>query len=134
MAHMPQSIEKTRQELESRLEEIKPKADELVAEVKWITDTIVSIDAHADGSNGVATKSGRRTRRSSGRGRPRGTGGRAQEVLKILQDSDEPLSVAQIAHKMDLDKPNYLYRVLPPLQEDGKVTRHPDGTFTSESA
>lgn len=74
-----------------------------------------------------------------GPGRPRGTassssgsgtvkrrrrkgGTRAEQAVKIVK-ANPGIGVSDIAKKMKLNAPNYLYRVLPDLESEGKIRR-----------
>lgn len=74
-----------------------------------------------------------------GPGRPRGTapsssgnggvkrrrrkgGTRAEQAVKIVK-SNPGIGVSDIAKKMKLNAPNYLYRVLPDLESEGRIRR-----------
>lgn len=59
------------------------------------------------------------------RGRPRGSGARAEQAEKLVR-ANPGISIAELAGKMNI-KPNYLYRVLPQLQKDGKVRKRDKG-------
>jgi hypothetical protein len=68
--------------------------------------------------------------RSSGgtgrrRGRPRGSGTRALQAEKLVRENPG-ISIGDLAKKMNI-KPNYLYRVMPQLQKDGKVRKRGSG-------
>jgi hypothetical protein len=80
---------------------------------------------------------GRSARR--GPGRPRGASTtrrrrgstRADEAVKIIKQNPG-ISVSELGRKMKLNHPNYLYRVLPDLQKEGRIKRkgkgyHPGG-------
>lgn len=67
---------------------------------------------------------------ASGRGRPRGTGARAQEVLARVREKPG-ITIVELAERMKM-KPNYLYRILPPLEKDGKVTKRGRGYHPRE--
>jgi hypothetical protein len=71
---------------------------------------------------GRPPKSGGTGRR---RGRPRGSGTRALQAEKLVRENPG-ISIAELASKMKI-KPNYLYRVLPQLQKDGKVRKQGSG-------
>ena len=69
--------------------------------------------------------------RRRGPGRPRGTGGgrrrrrgstRADQAVKLITDNPG-IGVAELGKKMKLKAPNYLYRVLPELEKDGRVRK-----------
>jgi Winged helix-turn-helix DNA-binding len=71
---------------------------------------------------GRPRRSGSGTKR---RGRPRGSGARAEQAEKLVR-ANPGISIAELAEKMKI-KPNYLYRVLPQLQKDGKVRKRDKG-------
>jgi hypothetical protein len=65
-----------------------------------------------------------------GPGRPRGSGGRrrrrggtrADQAVKIITENPG-IRVRDLAKKMKLKAPNYLYRVLPDLEKEGRIRR-----------
>jgi hypothetical protein len=64
-----------------------------------------------------------------GPGRPRGTGSRrrrgstrADQAVRIIK-ANPGISVSEIGKRMKLNHPNYLYRVLPDLEKDGRIKR-----------
>ncbi len=70
------------------------------------------------------------TRRRAGRrpGRPRGRRGgntRANQALELVR-SQPGITIPQIAETLKIE-PNYLYRVMPKLVEDGSVKRDGQG-------
>ena len=70
---------------------------------------------------------GRPARAASGRrrGRPRGSGTRALQAEKLVRENPG-ITISELSSKMKI-KPNYLYRVLPQLQKDGKVRKRGSG-------
>jgi hypothetical protein len=71
---------------------------------------------------------GRRTRRSRGR---RGGATRANQALELVRSSPG-ITIPQIAKQMGIE-PNYLYRVLPRLQQEGQIKRDGQGWVPSGS-
>lgn len=75
---------------------------------------------------GAAAGGGRRTtaaRRGAGRvGRRRGSGARTAQTLELVQAQPAGITIPDLAAKMGI-KQNYLYRVLPALQKEGKVRK-----------
>ena len=73
----------------------------------------------------AATPARRRRRPSSSsngrRGRPRGSGTRAAQALQLVGERPG-ITIPELAEAMGI-KQNYLYRVMPGLAEDGKVTK-----------
>jgi CRP-like cAMP-binding protein len=66
------------------------------------------------------------------RGRPRGSGKRAQDALERIA-AQPGVTAAELAEAMGI-KPNYLYRVLPALQKEGKITKQGKGYHPSGGA
>jgi hypothetical protein len=73
--------------------------------------------------------------RKRGPGRPRGSaggrrrrrgGGRAEQAVKIISDNPG-ITVAELGKKMRLKAPNYLYRVLPGLEKEGRIRKRGSG-------
>jgi hypothetical protein len=70
---------------------------------------------------------GKSTRR--GAGRPKGGGRRrrrgntrADQAVKLITDNPG-IKVSELGKKMKLNHPNYLYRVLPDLEKEGRIKR-----------
>jgi hypothetical protein len=68
-----------------------------------------------------------------GRGRPRGAGRRrargstrADQAVRIIK-ANPGITVSELGKKMKLNHPNYLYRVLPDLQKEGRIKRSGKG-------
>ncbi len=65
------------------------------------------------------------------RGRPAGGGNRAQQAIEHI--TKQPgITASELASAMGIG-PNYLYRVLPQLQRDGKITKQGKGYHPAES-
>ena len=71
------------------------------------------------------TTRARRSSTSGRRGRPRGSGTRAIQTLELVK-SKPGITIPEIASAMGI-KQNYLYRVLPGLEKDGKVVKRDRG-------
>jgi hypothetical protein len=75
---------------------------------------------------------GSRARR--GPGRPRGASTRrrrsgstrADEAVRLIKQNPG-ITVSELGKKMKLNAPNYLYRVLPDLQKEGRIRRKGKG-------
>ena len=88
---------------------------------------VASAAAPTDGdSAGTVTAAPQRKRasRSTGRrpGRRPGSGARAAETLSLVQAQPKGITIPELAAVMGI-KQNYLYRVLPALQKEGKVRK-----------
>jgi hypothetical protein len=124
---MADFLDEKRKEIQARLKELKPLVEEytrLEAAERALSGV---------GSNGTPTRSSgsssttTRKRRSSGgggtgrRGRPRGSGTRATQAFELVK-ARPGITIPELADAMGI-KQNYLYRVMPTLAEEGKVTK-----------
>ena len=86
--------------------------------------------------NGAETPApARRTRRQSRQGRPRGRRGgntRSNQALELVR-SRPGITIPQVAEELKIE-PNYLYRVMPKLVEDGHIRREGNGWFPAGEA
>lgn len=106
------------------------------------TETAAAVAAEADGKteNPFIEKAKPKRGRPKGSGnskagRPSGSGERAKQVLSTLEANSEGLKISDLAEKMGMDKPNYLYRVLPALEKEGKVKRDAEsGAYSAVAA
>lgn len=115
-------------EINARLKELKPLVDEH-ARLEKAAEAL-SNDGARSSTSGSATKTRSRSRtRATGargpRGRPRGSGKRALEAENHVS-ANPGITVAELAERMKI-QPNYLYRVLPTLQEQGRVRKKGKG-------
>ncbi len=110
--------------LDDKKNEIKARLEELRAAVEEHERLQSALDA-LEGVN----RAGARAAAPGGarRGRPRGTGTRAQEAIEAV--TKEPgLTAGEIAERMGINQ-NYLYRVLPALEQDGKLEKRGRGWY-----
>ena len=130
---MTDFLEEKRSEIDARLKELKPLVDEY-HRLEAASRALAGVESNG---NGGAT----RTRRTGGgggtarkassgtgtgrRGRPKGSGNRAQEALALIK-SRPGITIPEMAESMGI-KQNYLYRVVPDLQKQGKVTKSGKG-------
>jgi hypothetical protein len=153
-------LDEKRQEIAQRLKELKPSVDEhnrleaAAAALRGLggaSTTATSATATAStrrrgpgrprGSvnrkTATATATAKATRKKAGRpagkrraGRRKGSGTRAAEALSFVQ-GQPGITIPELAAKMGI-KQNYLYRVLPGLEHEKKVSKqgrgwHPKG-------
>ena len=123
---MADFLDEKRKEIQARMKELKPLVEEytrLEAAERALSGV---------GSNGAGTRSASapaapaKRRRSSGsgtgrRGRPRGSGTRAVQAFELVK-ARPGITIPELAESMGI-KQNYLYRVMPTLAEEGKVTK-----------
>lgn len=129
---MADFLEEKKKEIAARLKELRPLVDEFHR-----------LEAAQRALDGVGDDSPRRApaRRQRGgggggaaagrRGRPRGSGTRAAEALAIVAQSPG-ITIPEMAQRMGIQQ-NYLYRVLPGLEQDGKVRKEGRGWFPKDA-
>jgi hypothetical protein len=109
-------------EIEERLRELNP----LIEEFHRLEAASLAL-----GNASAPRAAGRRTNGSSNgsrRGRPRGARGedtRATQTVELVR-TQPGITIPELARHMGI-KPNYLYRVLPQLADDGRVRREGKG-------
>jgi hypothetical protein len=125
-----------RSDLEKRLRELEPLIKEH-AQVREALDALKGAGVRVQRVQRAATSAVRRPRSANastatrGPGRPRGTTARAQEALKLVH-RHPGITIGEMAKRMKI-KPNYLYRILPHLEKDGKVNKRDKGYHPPES-
>lgn len=87
--------------------------------------------AASAGTAATAGRAARRSRTARRGGRPKGSSKRGAEALALIQ-AQPGITIPEIAEKMSI-KPNYLYRVLPPLQQEKKISKRGKGWHARES-
>lgn len=120
---MTDFLDEKRKEIDARLKELKP----LVEEHNRLEKAAAALAGVTGGSTRRrATSSGKARRRTGGRrGRPRGSGKRALQAQELV--SARPgITIPELADAMGIQA-NYLYRVMPGLQKDGKVRKQGKG-------
>jgi len=132
-------LDTKRKEIADRLRELEPLVDEYrqleaaSAALAGLPRTGRSTTATATTAKAASTQRPRRRRAASTtaaprrRGRPRGSGTRALQALELVK-GQPGISTSDIATAMGI-KQNYLYRVLPALERDGKVSKRGRGWF-----
>ena len=122
--------------LEKRLDELRPHVEEYLhlEKAKEALEGVGPGRRRGPGRpRGSTTKRGpgrprgSTTRRRSANGRRRRRGGtRAAQTLKVIRDNPG-ITVSEMAKRMSIKQPNYLYRVVNQLQADGSVTKQGKG-------
>ncbi len=122
---MADFLDEKRKEIQARLKELKPLVEEytrLEAAERALSG--VGSNGTPRSSSAAAPARRRRSGGSSGggrRGRPRGSGTRAVQALELVK-ARPGITIPELAQEMGI-KQNYLYRVMPTLAEEGKVTK-----------
>jgi hypothetical protein len=146
-------LDEKRQEIAQRLKELKPAVDEYArleaaaSALKGVggssaTATAAprrrgpgrprgSVNRKAASTTAKAKAKAKTTRKKAGRpakrraGRRKGSGTRAAEALSFVQ-GQPGITIPELAAKMGI-KQNYLYRVLPGLEQEKKVSKQGRG-------
>jgi hypothetical protein len=117
-------LDEKRKEIQTRLKELRPLVDEF-HRLEAAERALSGVEGKpAAGSTATSTGRRRRSPRSSSngrRGRPRGSGTRATQALSLVGERPG-ITIPELAEAMGI-KQNYLYRVMPGLAEEGKVTK-----------
>jgi hypothetical protein len=134
---VPDFLEEKRKEISARLKELRPLVDEyhrLEAAEQALSGVGTPIPRAA--SSTAAPRRARKARaKSSGtgrRGRPKGSGTRAIQALELVK-ARPGITIPELAESMGI-KQNYLYRVMPGLADEGKVTKSGRGWHAREAA
>ena len=136
---MPDVMGDLRRDLEKRLKELAPMVEEH-AHVQAALDALKGAGTRTRRTATTAARSATAAVRRSpaskngagGRGRPRGSGARAQEALKHVH-AHPGITIGELAKRMKI-APNYLYRVLPNLEKGGKVAKRDKGYHPADAA
>ena len=123
-------VDSTVKEIDDRLRELKEEVSRLEA----ARNALVG-GRRGPGRPRASSSGTQSTRRRTGRrpGRPRGRsrgGTRANQALELVQ-ATPGITIPQIAEQMGIE-PNYLYRVMPRLADNGQVRREGQGWHPAE--
>ena len=120
---MTDFLDEKKREIAARLDELRPLVEEF--------HRLEAAQRALEGVGANGATSGRATGRrrtssasaagsgSGRRGRPRGTGTRAKQALELVQ-ANPGITIPELAEQMGI-KQNYLYRVLPGLEDRKSV-------------
>jgi hypothetical protein len=132
VAHLADFVDSTVKDIDSRLAELKQEVTKLEAARAALVGGRRG-PGRPTSANGATSST--RTRAAARKpGRPRGRRGgntRANQALDLVR-SRPGITIPQIAEQLKIE-PNYLYRVMPKLVDDGQVKRdgqgwHPTGS------
>ena len=117
MPRVSNTVDQARTLLERRLRELD--------------DERKQVEAALTGLGRSARRGPSRARRSNTTTRRRRGSTRANQAVRIIKQNPG-ITVSDLGRKMKLNHPNYLYRVLPDLQKEGRIKRkgkgyHPGG-------
>jgi hypothetical protein len=115
-------LDEKRKEIQARLKELRPLVDEY-HRLEAAEQALSGVPGKPAASAAAAPTRRRRSSAASNgrRGRPRGSGTRAAQALQLVGERPG-ITIPELADAMGI-KQNYLYRVMPGLAEEGKVTK-----------
>jgi hypothetical protein len=126
-----------REEIAARMSELEPHVEEyrqLEAAAAALASLAGTTSTPRPARRGRAPARAPRARKSAAgagrRGRPRGSGTRALQTLELVK-AKPGITIPEIATEMGI-KQNYLYRVLPGLEKDGKVVKRERGWHAAD--
>ncbi len=120
---MTDFLDVKRKEIDGRLKELRPLVDEY-ERLQKAAAALAGVPS--GGTTKRRTSSPARGRRRTGRrGRPRGSGKRALQAQELV-NARPGITIPELADSMGIQA-NYLYRVMPGLQKDGKVKKKGKG-------
>ncbi len=152
---VPDFLDEKRREITDRLKELKPLVDEFTR-LEAAAKALAGLGGAAPAAAKAPAAPRRKTKKGPGRprgsatgastktaaakparkpgrpakrraGRRKGSGTRAAEALSFVQ-GQPGITIPELAAKMGI-KQNYLYRVLPGLEQEGKVRKQGRGWF-----
>jgi hypothetical protein len=128
---MADFLDEKRREIQARLKELRPHVEEYEL-LKAADEALGGIANGKTTPAASAAPAARRQRRtgSGRRGRPRGGGTRAAQALELVK-AKPGITIPELAEAMGIQQ-NYLYRVMPGLAEEGKVTKSGRGWHVRE--
>ena len=131
---MADFLDEKRKEIQTRLKELRPLVEEYerLEAAERALSGVGSPPARGGGSPAPAPRRRRSSGSSNGRrGRPRGSGTRAAQAFELVK-ARPGITIPELAEAMGI-KQNYLYRVMPTLADEGRVTKSGRGWHVRES-
>ncbi|HEY2317437.1 MAG TPA: winged helix-turn-helix transcriptional regulator [Solirubrobacteraceae bacterium] len=129
---MADFVDSTVKDIDRRLSELKVEVTKLEAARAALVGGRRGPGRPAS-ANGAGETTRRRTTRRAGRPRGRRGGNtRANQALSLVREKPG-ITIPQIAEALKIE-PNYLYRVMPKLVEDGQVSREGQGWHPAAAA
>jgi hypothetical protein len=133
---MADFLDEKRIEIQARLKELKPLVEEYerLEAAERALSGVGGTAARAASTGAPATRRRRtaagRSSSNGRRGRPRGSGTRATQAFELVK-ARPGITIPELAEAMGI-KQNYLYRVMPTLADEGRVTKSGRGWHVRE--
>jgi hypothetical protein len=118
---MADFLAEKRREIEARMKELQPA----VQEYERLQQAAAALAGVGGNGRARQARGPRGATRRRGRGRPRGTGKRAQQALELVR-ARPGITIRELAEAMGIHA-NYLYRVMPTLESEGQVVKRDKG-------
>ncbi|MEA2126025.1 MAG: hypothetical protein QOI80_2807 [Solirubrobacteraceae bacterium] len=127
-------LEEKRKEISARLKELKPLVEEYhrLEAAEQALAGVGGGSTAARAPRAAATRARRNGTSTGRRGRPKGSGQRAQQALELVR-TKPGITIPEMAEAMGI-KQNYLYRVVPDLAKQGLVSKSGRGWHVREKA
>jgi sugar-specific transcriptional regulator TrmB len=113
-------LDEKRKEIQTRLKELRPLVDEF-HRLEAAERALSGVEGRPAAAAPNRRRRAPRSPSNGRRGRPRGSGTRATQALALVGERPG-ITIPELAEAMGI-KQNYLYRVMPGLAEEGKVTK-----------
>jgi len=123
---MANFVDMTVQDIDSRLKELHEEVGRLTAARAALVGPAKRGPGRPAGSTNARPRAAAGRRGGARRGRRRG-GTRSNQALELVR-SNPGITIPKIAQSLKIE-PNYLYRVMPKLIEEGQVKRDGLGYF-----
>ncbi len=123
MAQTSDTIEKARALLEERRGELRQELRQIEKALSDLGGVRKRGPGRPPGSSNNRGPDGAPKRRRRRRG-----GSRADQAVKLIGENPG-IGVADLGRKMKLNAPNYLYRVLPDLEKEGRIRKKGRGYY-----
>lgn len=122
MQEMSYFLDVKLKEIRDRVTELRPLVDEF-HRLEAADQALNGVDEPAQAKPRAARprSAGASKPRTGRRGRPKGSGTRAQQALDAVRAQPD-ITIAELATAMGV-QPSYLYRVMPDLAQQGLVTK-----------
>lgn len=121
---MTDFLDEKRKEIDSRLRELGPLVDEF-HRLEQAAAALAGVGNGSARSSSRASSARRRKPGGAPRGRPRGSGKRALQAQELVA-AKPGITIPELADAMGIQA-NYLYRVMPTLQSEGKIRKEGKG-------